>query len=542
MSDYDITVTVPNQGPKGETGDTGPANTLAVGAVTTLAAGSPATATITGTAPNQTLALGIPQGPIGQPGSNALTGFDNTPLKALLWTNPDTDVVRERINNDNSKTFTNFGALPSSFFSTAADLEFYRDFAGRKTLDHGTGPSITFTRNSNATFFDADGVLQTATTNAPRFDHDPASSNVSRGLLIEEARTNSIRNSQAGGATNGVIGSGGVLPTNWGITANLNGLSAEIIGTGTESGFSYLDIKFSGTPTASSFLAINFDGATQIVAANGQTWTNSVFIKLAAGATTNATLTTGIVGRLADATAVSGQGQSAAFAPTLSGLTGQRTSVTYTVTDATVVRVQSRIVLAYTNGNPIDLTLRIAAPQLEQGAFPTSYIPTTTAAATRSADSAVVTPISSFYNQAEGTLFAEVRENGVSTVYGAASLDTNTSDNRIDLRRSDASNASSIVTNGGAAQATLLRSLANAAQAYRLIAAYATNDIVAVLNGGAATTDTSATLPTLTHFRIGALALVSPATGQGFFINGHIRKVAYWPRRLSNTLLQQLTT
>jgi hypothetical protein len=39
--------------------------------------------------------------------------------------------------------------------------------------------------------------------------------------------------------------------------------------------------------------------------------------------------------------------------------------------------------------------------------LPTSYIPTTSAAATRSADSAVVTPISSFYNQSEGTLFAE---------------------------------------------------------------------------------------------------------------------------------------
>jgi hypothetical protein len=25
-------------------------------------------------------------------------------------------------------------------------------------------------------------------------------------------------------------------------------------------------------------------------------------------------------------------------------------------------------------------------------------------------------------------------------------------------------------------------------------------------------------------------------------LNGHIRKIAYWPRRLSNTLLQQLTT
>jgi hypothetical protein len=26
------------------------------------------------------------------------------------------------------------------------------------------------------------------------------------------------------------------------------------------------------------------------------------------------------------------------------------------------------------------------------------------------------------------------------------------------------------------------------------------------------------------------------------YLNGHLRKIAYYPRRLSNTLLQQLTT
>lgn len=46
-------------------GDVGPANTLTIGTVTTLAAGAPATAGITGTAPNQTLGLGIPMGLTG---------------------------------------------------------------------------------------------------------------------------------------------------------------------------------------------------------------------------------------------------------------------------------------------------------------------------------------------------------------------------------------------------------------------------------------------------------------------------------------------
>jgi len=58
------------------------------------------------------------------------------------------------------------------------------------TLD----PRITFTRASTATYFDSAGVMQTAATNAPRWDYDPATLQL-RGLLIEEARTNLLLNS-----------------------------------------------------------------------------------------------------------------------------------------------------------------------------------------------------------------------------------------------------------------------------------------------------------------------------------------------------------
>ena len=45
-------------------------NTISVGSVTTLSAGSPATASITGTAPNLVINLGIPQGPTGPNGAS----------------------------------------------------------------------------------------------------------------------------------------------------------------------------------------------------------------------------------------------------------------------------------------------------------------------------------------------------------------------------------------------------------------------------------------------------------------------------------------
>lgn len=56
----------------GPVGPAGVPNVLAIGTVTTLSNTSPATASITGTSPIQTLSFGIPQGPQGPPSSIAL--------------------------------------------------------------------------------------------------------------------------------------------------------------------------------------------------------------------------------------------------------------------------------------------------------------------------------------------------------------------------------------------------------------------------------------------------------------------------------------
>ena len=78
------------------------------------------------------------------------------------------------------------------------------DFANSRALDS----RITFTRASTATYVGRDGLIKTAGVNEPRFDHDPDTGE-SLGLLIEESRTNLIdystdfQNQWAGGsATN----------------------------------------------------------------------------------------------------------------------------------------------------------------------------------------------------------------------------------------------------------------------------------------------------------------------------------------------------
>jgi len=421
---------------------------------------------------------------------------------------------------------------------------FSRDFAGEKTLNNGTGPAITFTRGSDATYFDADGVLQTATNDTPRFDHDPADG-ASRGLLIEEARTNSLRNSQAGGATTGVIGSGGALPTYWAI-AGEGTLAVEIIGTGTSAGLAYVDIKISGT-TSTTALSLNYEGQTQVSAATGQSWTTSNFVALEGGSVSNIDEISTRVRENSVGGSVLQTGKTA-LTPTAS-LT--RYSHARTLTEATTERVAAALFITFSSGATIDITLRIAAPQLEQGAFPTSYIPTTTAAATRAADSAVVTPISSFYNASEGTLFAEASSTAfvsgdnqglwgfgddtltfaTGNMMYATHLASVSHRIAIGVIVSGASTVSSL-NNGGVPQSANVPA--------RSIFGYKTDDFAISTNGSSVATDTSGALPVVTGFSIGGLQKAWASGGNQ--LNGHIRKIAYWPKRLTNTLLQQLTT
>jgi hypothetical protein len=415
---------------------------------------------------------------------------------------------------------------------------FSRDFAGEKTLNNGTGPAITFTRASNATFFDANGTLQTAANDTPRFDHDPATG-ASRGLLIEEARTNSIRNAQAGGATVGVIGSGGALPTNYNMSSP-TGIAREVVATGTINGMNYVDLRWSGTRSGGSVVAIQIvpESFTQIVATSGQTWTGGMYIALVAGSYTNLTSPQhGVTERNSSGVALDGTGTAFTATSTLT-----RVTTTRTFNNASTARTTNFYNMTVADGATIDITLRIAAPQLEQGAFPTSYIPTTTAAATRAADSALVTPISSFYNQAEGTLFAEaMRTNAVDSGVFPTMLRFQADDPTVRM--------SLLATNGRAyfsavnvsttewdIDSSLARYGITLGTAFKIAGGYAADNVAASMNGQSVDTDTSAqVLSGLTNLRIGQ------ASSSGFF-NGHLRKIAYWPKRLSNTLLQQLTT
>jgi len=414
------------------------------------------------------------------------------------------------------------------FFGTSGP-SFALDFVnGTNALD----PRVTFTRASSATYFDSAGVLQSAAIDVPRLDYNPATL-AAQGLLIEEARTNSIRNNTMQGA---VAGTPGTAPTNWFAATTSNGLSREIVGTGTENGITYVDIRYSGTTSAASLTAIYWETATQVAALINQVWTNSVYVSLVGGSTANIIFV--VVG--IDENNSGGNflaGGNTAFTPSAGALNGKRYFHTRTLTNASTAFAWPYVFFSYGTGAAIDITLRIGLPQLELGAFATSVIPTTTTALTRSADVASVTTLSPWYNASEGTIYAEVGSAPLNTIAQQAwYLSDGSSNNAMFLRRNTVGLASAAVSVLGATQGDITSGAAiTGGASYKAAFAYATNDLAISVNGNPVGTDTTASIPTVDRIALGS----SVASTQ--FVNGYIRRITYYPRRLSNAELQAIT-
>ena len=174
--------------------------------------------------------------------------------------------------------------------------------------------------------------------------------------------------------------------------------------------------------------------------------------------------------------------------------------------------------------------------QLEAGAFATSYIPTIASSVTRSADVASVNTLSPWFNATEGTLFVEA--SNVKGVYPhLAGLETD-ANNAIWSYAQEASSTTRYGNLDAVSGGTLSVSINTAAAAVTTIkqaAAYKANDFAVCVNAGTIVSDTSATVPSVTKLQIGT------RTATQYWLNGYIRRLAYYPRRLTNAELQALT-
>jgi hypothetical protein len=390
------------------------------------------------------------------------------------------------------------------------------DFANTKTL----GPLVTFTRASSATYIDSAGTLQTAATDVPRFDHNPTTGE-SLGLLVEEARTNLLVRSEEFDNASWTVNPGSKT-----VTANTT-----VAPNGTLT---------ADTVTADGISAAHFVDQTATLTAISYVYTvyakagTNNFIQLRASATlgsryANFDVSTGATGTSANITSSSIE---------FVGNGWYRCSMVFTSTAATgtlaIILVTSNSA-ASAEVNSLSTSVNLWGAQLEAGAFPTSYIPTTSATVTRSADVASITGenFSSWYRQDEGTVFAQFRPLSTATI-GIAGFDDGTNNNRWRLGRASSGEAQQIVQVLAVNQATsivgslALNGLASIAATVRL------NDCSITANGLMPINDTSCTIPTVNKMIIGSAQAVTAA-------GSTIRRLTYWPQRLPNSALQAIT-
>ena len=316
-----------------------------------------------------------------------------------------------------------------------------------------------------------------------------------------------------------VAGTPGTLPTNWSFSGT--GSTAEVVGTGVENGINYIDVKFSGTVTNTN---LNFETST--AASASQTWAASSYFKLISGTFTGTWRLT--INEFASGGAFLRTGLAQTFIATNASLFTQRVAGSFT-TGASTASI-SVLINGQGAATPIDFTLRIGLPQLEQGAFATSVIPTTTAAATRAADisTSVATSVfeSSWYRQDEGTFYGEAT--GVS---GGATITVRASANAGE-RMQFANGPGQTAVISAAANQAIFGSPGTNKQAF----AFKANDFAQKRVGFALETDSSGTVPVVNTATIGKFDF-----GGQDSLNGHIRRLVFWPVRAPNTTLESLT-
>jgi len=176
--------------------------------------------------------------------------------------------------------------------------------------------------------------------------------------------------------------------------------------------------------------------------------------------------------------------------------------------------------------------------QLEAGAFATSYIPTVASQVTRAADAASMTGInfSSWYSQGEGTLYVEsLAQNTAASNPKNLRLNDGTTSNEIWIGGgSPGTSARSQIFFGGTTYFdSSLTNQMTAGVFGKYAISFETNNAVLCANGTLGTVDTAVPISSA----INQLTIIPPNARAGYY-----KKISYFPRRLSNAELQEMTS
>jgi hypothetical protein len=392
-------------------------------------------------------------------------------------------------------------------------------------------PRITFTRASTGTYFDSSGTMRTATANTPRWDYDPGTLAL-RGMLIEEARTNILLMSadytQAGWSYVAITGTPGQAGAPDGTAtftrmAETSAASAHYLGTAIGG------LTASASYTLSVFARAQQDRYLQLSLDDANATGGYATFDLQAGVVSGALTARGTV-TLGAATiqAIGGGTYRCAITTTIGAITTGR--VLYLTSNVAAPAFAPSYAGNAANG------LLVWGTQLTASAFPDSYIPTTVAAVTRAADIATM-PTAAWFNLATGTYQAEY--SALSATVGRVLQASDVGASNADMLLAAATATGSGNTFAAGANQGRIDSGPAIIPLQIVKSAYAVSATLRAIcaNGGTVATSGTAARPVaVPTLNIGC---DNPNITQ---LNGWMRRARYWPRALSASELQSVTT
>lgn len=363
-------------------------------------------------------------------------------------------------------------------------------------------------------------ALASAPVGVPRIEFDPLTGEC-LGLLIEEARTNLFDNSTFVGA---VSGTPGVAPNGWSMNASTGstfvGPSRYLQGN---------SLRFSAT-AGRQFIVKN------VSLAAGQVVSFSISVDVISAVALQVNNMFTAIGSSAPTVRyfVDGVERPASFQPSV-GFHKILLLITATVSGG----LEQRIGIG-TGGNSTGV-INFDLPQLEIGQFPTSFIPTTTSAATRAADVAQMTGsnFANWYRSDCGTMLSEYVQGLSDGTQAVFAIDNGTVNNRVNLY-ADGTLAAPIVPKlvvsvNGVLTVDIVHANSTGGVLHKLAASWAVNDFSSVFDARAPIVDISSGVPIVDRATFGG-----DGTGAAK-LNGHLKRIAYYPARLANSQIQALT-
>ena len=400
------------------------------------------------------------------------------------------------------------------------------NFTASKKLD----PIFTYQRTGPASFTDEFGKVVLVGSNTPRFDHDPMTGEC-KGLMFEISRTNYVRQSLTL-ADEWVAGSGDFAIDN--TITNPDGSVGAYYHTGTELYHENIDLSGASTNVITVSLWVK--------ERSGQSGNLDIeiFQQISGGAISMGVWsfnpTTEVI---STAPSTYSDGRVQEYPNGWYRVSAKATTASGNFSSTTRFDMQSSEHYVW-------------GMQIEAGSFPTSFIPTNGATATRGHENVVIDgdDFTDFYNPKESTAVCEFdtsnwityNANAYERIFSFGNLNTETDTFEVFKQNNSNSGARYRVRTGNSNVLGAANYSYGTNTTPKVAFAVKLNDAALSIDGGTpgGTSDTGIPMPTVTQLSLGNSGLQN--NNGVHMLNGYIRKFMYYPVKLSDSQVVTLTS